>query len=169
MACSFNKKGLIRDLLQLSIAPNIKLQNQNAIPMLRFVNRPLSTSHRQRMQHPNHGLKLLFRKFNLISSSLLLLFGFSRFWSGLDQQVSQPDNMPCDPPHVEYRMDSDVSSSTGGVLRYDAYHKVMMQNGQCDPSMQPLTVEGWTNYMMGDHVNRLSMELTNVLKVCLLV
>ena len=83
----------------------------------------------------------------------------------MGQQISTKCAIPCDPPHVEYRLNSELSSSTGGVLRYAAYHRVMMENGQCDPTLQPLTIEGWTNYMMGDHANRLSMELTNILKV----
>lgn len=86
----------------------------------------------------------------------------------MGQQASQSDDnvVPCDPPHVEYKLNSEVSSSSGGVLRYAAYHKVMTSNGPCDPSLQPLTIEGWTNYMSdGNHGDRLSMELTDLLKV----
>ena len=83
----------------------------------------------------------------------------------MGQQISQSDDnvVPCDPPHVQYKLES---SSSGGVLRYAAYHKVMASNSQCDPSLQPLTIEGWTNYMSdGNHGDRLSMELTDLLKV----
>lgn len=87
----------------------------------------------------------------------------------MGQQLETPSSSskhpPCDPPHIEYRLDPQVSSSHKGLLRYAAYHRVM-QNDQCDPSMMvPLTIEGWTNYMLGDNANRLSMELTNLIKV----
>ncbi|CAJ1957865.1 unnamed protein product [Cylindrotheca closterium] len=52
----------------------------------------------------------------------------------MGQHLVTPPGMACDPPHVEYRLDSNISSSSNGVLRYAAYHKVM-QNDQSDPSM----------------------------------